>query len=486
MKLREIVKTGRHFTCIRGFSSLVNPLLLPRKRSLRPSYVPRPSWFSKASTTVAYNLLVTIVSARNVPLRSAHHSNDFFLSPNGASTPKRFSRFPSAPEKKTMEPMSFVRVRFQGSSLVTRAVAGNSPIWKKTFTFAIRVLNRESMPEAISFIQDALHVDLFDSAEIDFGTFGGYYEDENTLISENRYLGGVSVSLSRLQLSERSERIIRLQSPITCIGYDKDFNVDQNGNGSSSGNEIESLQSAFSESPKNLFMKRGGPSSADLLGESESGLYMKLSIAVDPHIQLQEEETSLSTIHEESALKNHAQRWSQRLRSHYKTVSRRILPVFVQDTQGFHFLVTRFIRSQNPPCEMDSVHQCAYFVSLIPIQDNNQSYKVWLNNKEFLDCRSGAWGQHAVLLASYFMYLSEKYPEECSADVYLLFGKAYPEKETVSFAKFYLFHCVLLCIPSHLIDLKPNTQPRFMLCDHQNLTVTLSYGMPQKVLHFPN
>jgi hypothetical protein len=342
-----------------------------------------------------------------------------------------------------MEPMSFVRVRFQGGSLVTRPVAGNSPIWKKTFTFAIRVLNRESMPEAISFVQDALHVDLFDAAEIDFGTFGGYYEDENTLISENRYLGGVSISFSRLQLSERSEHIIRLQSPITCIGYDKDFNVDQNDNGSSSGNRIKTVQAALSESSNNLFMKRGGPSSADLLGEAESSLYMKLSIAIDPHIQVQEEETSFSTIHEEAALKNHAQRWSQTLRSHYKAVSRRILPVFVQDTRGFHFLITRFIRSQNPPCEMDSVHQCAYFVSLIPFQDN-QSSKVWLNNKEFLDCRSGSWGQHAVLLASYFIFLSEKYPEDCSADVYLLFGKAYPEKETVSFAQFYLFHCAIL------------------------------------------
>lgn len=430
---------GRHFPITCGFFSLVNPLFLPRKRSLRPTYVPRTSWFTKPSIAVAYNLLVTIDSARNVPLRSPHYSEEFLRSPHRASTPIRSTRLPSALGKVAMEPMTFVRVRFQGTSLVTRAVAGRCPIWKKTFTFAIRVLNHES-PGAISFVQDALQVDLFDAAEIDFRTFGGYYEDENTLLSENRYIGGLYVSFSRLQLSERTERVIRLQTPVTCIGYDKNYTANQNNKGSSPGNGIETLYDARCDSPSNIFMKRGGPSSADLLGEAESSLYMKLSIAVDPSIQLQEEETSFPINHEETALKNHVQRWFQMLRSHCKAVSKRMLPVFLQDTEGFHWLITRFIRSQNPPYDMDSVYKCAYYVSLIPVQEISQSSKVWLSNKEFLDQHSGSWGQHAMLLASYFIYLSDKYPEDCAADVYLLFGKAYPERETVSFAKSFIPH----------------------------------------------
>ncbi len=117
-------------------------------------------------------------------------------------------------------------------------------------------------------------------------------------------------------------------------------------------------------------MKRGSPSIAELLDEADSSIYITLSLALDPPLQVQEEDSPCCTSNEDASVIKHAQRWAQRLRSNYLTLSKRLLPVFAKDSQGFDWLFTRFIKSQDPPFEMDSVYKGAYFVSLIPVQES--------------------------------------------------------------------------------------------------------------------
>jgi len=450
LKISEIVRPGHQFNTTLDLSSLIKLLLQPRKRSLRPSYIPRPLWFGKTLST-AYSLVVTVVSARNLPSRIILQSEEILrstalLSPmrrSLLSPTRRLTRMASIAGKGLGEefdgaPVTFVRVRFQGESLVTRAIVGHSPIWKKTFSFVVNLSTDELKERTFPFLQDGLQVELFDATEVDFGTFGGYYDDENTLLTENRFLGAFSVPFCRLLLSERSESLVRLSSPNTYIGYDKVCNNAQRSlMAMSSGPVTESSQLALRKSIYNTsepgYMNRGGPCVTKLLDEAESSTYLKLSIALDPPLHIQGDDASLSaSSKEDESVITHCRKWAKQLRSNYQTASNRIVSVLAQDNQGYEWLITRFLRCQNPPVEMNSVHECAYFVSLFPVIERRSIPKILLTSQQFLDTGSGAWGQHGVVLANYFLYLSEKYPEMCAADVYLVFGKANPEREAVS------------------------------------------------------
>ena len=345
-------------------------------------------------------------------------------------------------EEFDVAPVTFVRVRFKGESLVTRAIVGHSPIWKKTFSFVVNLSNDELTERTFPFLKDVLQVEVFDSTEVDFGTFGGYYDDENTLLTENRFLGAFSVPFCRLLLSERSESLVRLSSPNTCMGYDKVRSSTQSSlMATSSGLVTESSQLALRRSitSEPCYMDRGGPRVTKLLDEAESSTYLKLSIALDPPLHIQGDDASLSArSKEDESVTSHCRKWAKQLRSNYQTASNRIISVLAHDNQGYEWLITRFLRCQNPPVEMNSVHECAYFVSLFPVIEMRSIPRILLTSQQFLDSGSGAWGQHGVVLANYFLYLSEKYPEMCAADVYLVFGKANPEREAVSQWYFFL------------------------------------------------
>lgn len=139
--------------------------------------------------------------------------------------------------------------------------------------------------------------------------------------------------------------------------------------------------------------------------------------------------------------------------------------------QGEWVLMNRYLRPQQPPPDeivydlhrsptqqeqimmqqpMETPEKVARFVSLIPFLPDWETFvgdtgtalycergcaamltcacrtDLWCTSQEFLDLGYGDWEEHAVLLANYFMYLSQDRWETM-----LLLGQAIPEGDTI-------------------------------------------------------
>ena len=152
----EIVKDVNDFQLFqRSNSSLLDVIIPPKKRSLRPNVKSRiliPTNLQKQqyqNSSKNCRLLVTIVGAMNVPSR-VFSQNKISISkttPNsgepymGKSTNIGTSNESDANEKQSGNDVipsnTFVQVIFQGRKLKTRRVVGSSPMWKQTLDFEI-------------------------------------------------------------------------------------------------------------------------------------------------------------------------------------------------------------------------------------------------------------------------------------------------------------------------------------------------------------
>ena len=129
-------------------------------------------------------------------------------------------------------------------------------------------------------------------------------------------------------------------------------------------------------------------------------------------------------------------KWKNRLkRSNKPFTARREYDVFVKDKNNHGWLICRYMKSQKPPPGCDSESKCAHFVSLFPCsrKKNFGSHDhIWYTHQQFLNYHVGNNKERAILLASYFMWLSDKDEDSLDTDIFLVIGTGLPEGKTVS------------------------------------------------------
>ena len=117
--------------------------------------------------------------------------------------------------------------------------------------------------------------------------------------------------------------------------------------------------------------------------------------------------------------------------------------IFVLDSNGYEWLITRYLSNQQPPPNFNSMEECAYYVSLIPYINDwifaGIESQICCSNQEFIDILLGCQLEHATLLANYFTYLNDNRSNYFKGDVYLLVGRDLIEEGMVSFGDFH-FH----------------------------------------------
>ena len=401
------------------FWNIVFPM---RKRTLYPTL--RDSFHSDEDKT-HINLLITVIGARNIPTRSASIQKHQSLS---IAPHKEYSsdnqnqgslRDVAFLDDRDGNVNTFVQVVFQDTVYLTRSVAGSTPQWQHTFEIPLSLNNNSSIsPKNLIDARDKLEISLFDSLQEDIGKGGGYYKDENTLVQERRFLGHLSLPLTVL-LSERNIRgAFPLTSPYLVLGY---HNMTKAGAG-------QSRESILSRS------KQISEDSSEASGQKT---YLSMLMTTDPKISKTDRcETPCPSIEDQSVMR-YAKSWVDQFyskRSLFSQISHRII---VPDTSGYEWLVTRFLKSQAPPVGFDnSMQSCAYFVSLIPFLDNWQAFKgqidMWFTSQQFLNILAGNWEEHAVLLANFFMYISDHSPEKHGMDVSLVLGSSIHQGKVVS------------------------------------------------------
>ena len=394
------------------FDMFMHPLNLidlfpPRRRNLRQQ-------FSKRSIGTkiprSCRLLIKITSAQNIPKRCNSQIS-------GAHPPQET-------EEETNS--IYVQVTFQNSTKLSRPVSGSAPTWEQALALPFST-NKGLSPADLRQNQDLIKISIFEQSELDVRSSGGYYDDENTIVSEKHYLGHLLIPFSTVYRNGSIDGSFKLNSPDFLLGYKAHLR----------SNSKENHHSSSSSKRK---YKRGGPTTAQLAKESEASIHVKLAATIEPLITDPGKCLSTTRDHrmkgESDALRTHSRRWLGQLSKENRSTFMRPFQVSAPDINGYDWFLPRYLKCQNlPPC-IDSVQKCAHYVSLIPNFRDYQLSKTdsdgWFSNQQFLDLQVGDGGEHAVLLANYFLYLSDAFPETCGADIYLAIGDGIFERNTVS------------------------------------------------------
>ena len=405
---------------------LINFLLPSRTRSLRP--VVKLREISRSTESKKYSILVTIVGAKNIPRRCVQSSKErreprtSRAFKQGEEIQSKFdSRFFYDNENNVN---SFAKVLFQDSIVKSRKVNGSSPLWKQTLEIPLVTENNDFSPTCLMHLRNEIVITVFDEITIDLADAGGYYDDEYTTQKENRYLGECRIPFHTLYMNGRIEGSISLKCPHIFLGYTK------------KRISLHETKNMLNNSNGQLHTTKDKTSHRMLTEDSELDTNLKIIVTMHPFFVAPRQNSLISFMREETSLVNFAGRWIDRYKKITKNTLKRTCEVLVPDVNGFGWLICRFMKAQAPPPECDSIYKCAYFISLIPsfhdLELTAGKEDMWCTHQQFLDRLVGNHAEHATLLAGYFMWLSNQYPEKAGADIFLVLGTGIPEGKTVS------------------------------------------------------
>lgn len=428
-----------------SFLALLGRFVPERRRPLCPQALNRRQ--PGKANAESHQLIVLVSGAKNIPKRRT-------ATDARSSLQRRDSLLRTASSVRSLNmenekedalqpgdescPCTAVKITFQGRSYWTRAASGSSPAWKHTITFPLMEEDgsiSSVSPHSFMNLKDRVEIMVFDSCNFDIGKGGGFYDDENTIVSDKRFLGNISIPFTTIYLGGSIQGTFRLNSPDVTLGYvsqQYSRTEEERGNGgdlSSTGDdEIDS--SSFGASTSGFdgqeMQNRGSASNMSLIREAEARACIDLFLMIDPIQCPPKSMPCVSITEEDDRLVRFANDWREKYLRQYPT---RALPVIVPCPDGISWVVTRFLKKQPPPKNIDSIHKCSHFVGLIP-QYEQSPVKIWHTSQHILNKNSGSREEHAILLANYFMHLSDRYPAECGGDVCLALGHAFPDGHT--------------------------------------------------------
>ena len=177
-------------------------LSLPqRKRSLLPTVTRR---LPCRTQTKRCSLLFTIVAGKNFPIkveRVARNSNTAGQQEIGSNEVERLSPAAMvvfAPNFNYGEEEHLgikLKIKFRGKTYTTKVVSASmSPFWNETLVIPLDdVIQESSSCPSIFLEKELVDIFIFDCVDIDVRHKGGFYDDEETKISEHRYLVRTSI-----------------------------------------------------------------------------------------------------------------------------------------------------------------------------------------------------------------------------------------------------------------------------------------------------
>jgi hypothetical protein len=227
----------------------LSDLLPDKKRSLKPTSQPRTAMTMHVEKC---NLLVQVVGARNIPLRSdqslkmQEDARKGRRSPNkkkgrlgrgssrgvGSDSEGGMSAESGDDEVAVDESLldetklklrkraqTCIEVKFQENRDSTVRMPGSAPLWKQSIGLPFRAPGDDYSPSALSQVRDDVYFTLFDEVDEDDAFRGGRMEGEQTTRTERRYLGSFTVPFSTIYSMGRIEGTFRLHTPMFNFGY---------------------------------------------------------------------------------------------------------------------------------------------------------------------------------------------------------------------------------------------------------------------------
>ncbi|KAL9188592.1 hypothetical protein ACHAXT_006970 [Thalassiosira profunda] len=367
---------------------------IPSKRSLFPAPTTRVPVRDPASGNCS--MLLTVVSGKNVPTKLGA---DALVGVDSGTLATDGGLDVGATEQGTDtadEPSGLlVKIRFRGKLYQTKAVEAErvtGPRWNESFCIPLGDALQDH--SVASLVDETIELALFDTTTIDLRALGGYYDDEDTKTVEHRFLGRLDVPLATVLREGSLGGFVPCQSPDLIAGY------------SSSIPHSASARPTSTEPERRQHLNRNA--ALQLYATTEP--LVVLPPRSRPDYPISEGAEVVAQLNQWSSSDDHPQ-------------------VLWPNHEGNSFLVCRFLRDQAPPDGFDTLSSCAHYVSQIPLSDGLdwRDKDIVLTSQQFLDILSGNRKEHAVLLANFFLHLSNHGSE---TSVFLAVGFAIPEGET--------------------------------------------------------
>ncbi|CAM9133752.1 unnamed protein product [Ectocarpus sp. 12 AP-2014] len=442
----------------------------------KPKRALRPEPKERAAATIQLDecrLLLQIVSARNVPVRSEEGAGGLPAS-TAMAIPKQqqpgmrtdsggplsddedFEEEKVIRQKGTLS--SFVEVQFQDYRKRTNVYEGLTPLWKESLDLPFTPPMADFSPANLAQVHEMIIISLFDEVEFDDRSSGGYLEDETSIRKEKRFLGSVTRPVCRLLFTQtvyqagRVEGMLRLCVPTVNLGYDQ---IHAGGagidpvEGASIMQDEEISPGKKEEVGVSLTSGPGDPASpAALVHKADRATYIRVLATLDPIPIVLPKESVPGSNQESSGLVAAGLRWMKRVKDATE-LPQGVLSVqlFVPDMFGNDVLLTRYLCPQEPPGGINTVCKCAHYVSLLPFLEDWQMFEgvddMWCTSQQFLDILAGDHEEHAILLHNYILHLimvregisgSNRRPPGRTGlrtEVYMVSGRAVPEGDTV-------------------------------------------------------
>lgn len=396
-------------------------------------------------------LLVQVVSARNVPLRIRVDDT------GGASTGrgKRSGGFGTSDSEFGRESTSllpeemdtqflrerkrvstFVEVEFQGKKVRTTTIDGPAPGWKQSMSLPFMPPHGEFNHSNLEQVDDVVHFTLFDEIVRDDAARGGFLDGENTIREERRFLGmyistrritllthiagSFSIPFSTILAQKRIEGTFRLNTPPLNYGYKASSSVAPN----------HEAPSPSSGGILGMFGIGGGlkrkveePRFFDESTESElewfccgnrNSTYITIMATLDPLLTSSpylDSDLSVATAYPpDRPLIPRVQYWLEKLKSIGNHTKNRKYTIFGANSDGLSVLVCRYLKPLQPPPGITTRRACIHAVSLIPFIPDSQAFvgefDLWCTTKQTLEIMAGDEEEHATTLYNYLYYLS--------------------------------------------------------------------------------
>ncbi|ETO24076.1 hypothetical protein RFI_13084 [Reticulomyxa filosa] len=244
----------------------------------------------------------------------------------------------------------------------------------------------EYCPSSLESIQEHIHINIYDHVIIEKQSPD--YRQPSTRIKhyEERWLGGIALPFSTVYMNGLVEAHVQVGVPVIHLGY-------------------QNASISYSTFFQVFFFQ----------------LYLKICVFVQhSNILL-------------FVFARFIDRWCEELRAKYPGIRSRTLELFVPDKNNEPVLITKFVRSLEPPMKV-APDIFIRFVSSIPFQDDIHfipgARDVWTTCSEFLELGYGDWEEHALLLANFFLWYEQQNPSS-GWQTFLAVGKGMPEGNTV-------------------------------------------------------
>ncbi|CAM9934128.1 unnamed protein product, partial [Discosporangium mesarthrocarpum] len=420
-----------------GLGFALDTLLPKRHRTLHPE--PK----DRAAVTVQLEkcrLLVQLVSARNVPIRSLEEMGGIAVAP-AASRQNNLAADDDLEEdfgtRKRIPVSSFVEVTFQDTRKRTTTCDGLAPLWKESLGFPFMPPMGDYSPAALAQVRDMVMVTMFDEVEYDDRGSGGYLDEESSIRREKHFLGSINIPFQTIYQEGRIDGFFRLTTPPVNLGYEQSSGLSTTG-------AVQTDEGAGGE----VWLKCGAEDQADSLSFTCRSTYVRVLATLDPIPVVLPRESIQGNNQESQQLISASQRWMKRVREHSQHTQSREPELFVPDMFGNDVLIcSRYLCPQEPPPGLDTISKCVHFVRLLPFLEDWQAFEgegdMWCTSQQFLDILAGDDEEHAVLLHNYILCIIMKHegytglsrrPIERTGrrtEVYIVIGRAMPEGNTI-------------------------------------------------------